>query len=159
MFVKSHYRYRPENRTMSMTRVQRNVLRRLRRAAWARLVVLCAAAFVALTPVAEAFCSVELPLGHASSSDAPPAHVHDAGSSGGDAPHGPCCDAAPVVLTAPDQKSDSFAKAPGRALGEFSALAISGRGLARRAPAATPNRLDVDPTSMPPFRRLKRLLI
>jgi len=159
ILINPHLRHRLENRTMGIAQIRRSVFRRLRRAAWARLVVFCAAAFVALIPVAQAFCSVELPFGHSSSSPELPAHSHDAGSSGGDAPNGPYCDSTPVVLTAPDQKSDAFAKAPGRALGEPSALTISGRGLVRPAPTATAIHRDVIPPSTPPFRRLKRLLI
>ncbi len=142
---------------MGMTRQKSFSFQRLRRAGWAKLVVLCIALFVALVPVAQAFCLIELPAGTPSSVSIG-ADGH-AGAPAGDEAPDPCCDHPPFVLSAPGDKADDLATASARTVAEPVMPVAMVRQPSFRANAQTTPRVDASPPPEQRFRRLKRLLI
>jgi hypothetical protein len=142
---------------MVITRQKSFSFQRLRRAGWAKLVVLCMALFVALVPVAQAFCLMDSPAGSPSSVSIG-ADGH-AGSPAGDEAPDPCCEQSPFVLAAPCDKADDLATASARTLAEPVMPVAMARQPSFRPNAQTTPRADSLPPPEQLFRRLKRLLI
>jgi len=131
---------------------------RYRRRGWARwpkLVAVVVAALVALGPVADAFCAIDLPLGDASSTlaragdpaVAPAGHGTD-----------PCCEHAASLVALQDNKVDAPA-ASARAVDPGLILAALALQPAFLPLSRAPARADPPPVPEPRFLRLKRLLI
>jgi len=146
----------PENGAMRMT-TKRIASGNPRRAGWRTLVTGLLVAFVALLPVADAFCAIHVPQ-----PDAPaPTSSSDVliDSAAEDGYPASCCEPPPPELAASDCKTDASAAATGWP---------PERPLASASRAFQPwflplpqqtIRIDLPPPPEPPFRRLKRLLI
>jgi hypothetical protein len=142
---------------MKMKRQQQFTLRRLRRAGWVKLVVLFIVGFVALLPVAQAFCVIDLPV---KGSPTPAAAADEQGHSHGEgqAPD-PCCDHSPSAIAAADDRCDDLVSASGRVVDPPVALATSTLRLLFPVLAQESVLRESVPPPEARFRRLKRLLI
>ena len=136
----------------------RRVLRRLRRVAWAKPVVLALALFVALAPVAQAFCLIDLDAPAGKGSPPTVGTDHHAASHGSDHAPDPCCEHGTSLFAAPTDQSDDLAAGAAR-VGEPVARPAG----MKIAPVRAIADAAVHPDSSPPpdrlFRRFKRLLI
>ncbi|MGE5794000.1 MAG: hypothetical protein ACM36B_14990 [Bacteroidota bacterium] len=128
--------------------------RRRWRAQWPQWVAVVVAALVALAPVAEAFCAIDLPLADgpsplaqaATSDPAPDGHDTD-----------PCCEHAASLVALQDNKVDDPA-APARTDDRAFVLAAPAFQPAFLPVPRAPARTDPPPAPEPRFLRLKRLL-
>ena len=141
---------------MRMQMRQRAQRRSRRRARRPTAVALFVAVLVALAPVADAFCAINLPLAD------PPA----SSASTGDTEHtpgrydpDPCCEYMASLLAVCDCKVDDLATGAVRSFDRPLALAAPVFQPAFSALPRARVRIDLPPAPEPLFRRLKRLLI
>lgn len=122
------------------------------------LVALFIAGFVALLPVAQAFCAIDLPVKGSLAAVTAAVDDHGVSHGGGGIPD-PCCDHAPLAFGSSDNACDDATAGPGRAVEAPAVIAAS----SLRSSFAVPARRGVLRGSLPPpeprFRRLKRLLV
>jgi hypothetical protein len=135
-----------------LIRAQRRLERRSRRrAGWSKLVAGLLVGFVALIPIADACCAIDLPLASTSTGDThhtPAGHDPD-----------PCCEYAASLLAVSDCKADDLAAGTVRSFDRPLALAAPVFQPAFSTLPRARVRIDLPPAPEPLYRRLKRLLI